>query len=347
MRQPAEYLKLWHDINRELWRCAVNQTPPRPFIRAELWRRVDHAKHLEKNAAIRMMRTKSPPCAIFKACCWIVESGVMTPNGTRLPDDSALAPENAAIPAVWPQSYPGVDISQNATQNTPQTDHYEFLVQAFVYAAQAATLAGLQPNEIDFQIDFSQNRWAVEGTQANPFAQIRVNFFYITAPPKIWNAIFAAIVRHHPPSRQIAERYVRSVEAQTLLAVYSDISPLKVHDVYDLSQMFDEINAEYFNNAIPKPILAWTTRPNFRTLGTYNFHWDTICISRILNDQRVPENAVRFILYHEMLHIKHGLHRVSGRALAHTPEFRADEARFPNRDEIENTLRKLREIVKN
>ncbi|MBQ9395125.1 MAG: M48 family peptidase, partial [Proteobacteria bacterium] len=106
------------------------------------------------------------------------------------------------------------------------------------------------------------------------------------------------------------------------------------------------INAEYFNNAIPKPILAWTTRPNFRTLGTYNFHWDTICLSRILNDHRVPENAVRFILYHEMLHIKHGLYRVAGRAFAHTPQFRADEDKFPNRSEIEHTLRKLRELVK-
>ncbi|MBQ9393938.1 MAG: hypothetical protein IJU23_00240, partial [Proteobacteria bacterium] len=244
MRQPAEYLKLWSDINRELWRCAANQTTPRPFIRAELWRRVDHAKHLEKTAAIRMMRAKTPPCAIFKACCWIVESGAMTPDGTHLPDDSALAPENAAIPAAWPQSYPGVDISQTARADTDAArarDNYEILVHAFVYAAQAATLMGLQPNEIDFQIDFSQNRWSVKGTRENPFAQIRVNFFYLTAPPKIWNAIFAAIVRHHPSSRQIAEKYVRSVDAQTLLAIYSDISPLKVHDVYDLSQMFDEI----------------------------------------------------------------------------------------------------------
>ncbi len=179
-----------------------------------------------------------------------------------------------------------------------------------------------------------------------PFKRITVNFFYLLANPKVWNAIFQAIVRNHAPSRRMAERYVQSVEAQQLLAVYAELSPLRTHDVYDLNTMFDELNIQYFGGALPKPMLAWTTRANYRTLGTYNFHWDIICISKILNDKRVPKVAVEFVVYHEMLHIKHGLHHIAGRSVSHTPEFRADEQLFAGWQEANEIHRNLRELVK-
>ncbi len=349
MRQPTEYVRLWHDINRELWRAAVNGVSPKPFVRAELWRRVDHARLLEKSASIRMARQKTPPCAIYKACCWLVESGALSPGGVHMPQQSALDPENAAIPNIWPESYPGVDLSEQADklEHTEQkVDHYEQFVHAFIFAAQAARNVGLEPEKIEFYFDFSRNRWLVEGTEQVPFKRISVNFFYLTASPKIWNALFLAIVKGNVMSRRMVERYAQSVDAQQLLAVYTEISPLKVHDAYDLSAMFDSLNAEYFNSALPKPMLAWTTRANYRTLGTYNFHWDIICLSRILNDSRVPEVAVRYVLYHEMLHIKHGLQNVAGRSFAHTPEFRRDEMRFKGWEEASAIHQKLRDIVK-
>lgn len=348
MRQPPEYSKLWRGINVELWKAAIENVPPRAFVRAELWRRVDHARLLEKSAAIRMARKKTPPCAIFKACCWLVESGSFTPNGQKMPSESALSPENAAIPATWPKCYPGVDIQSQpspASQSAP-LDHYQLFVNAFFYAAQAAQNVGLDPHQIEFEFDFSNNRWRVEGTDKVPVKKISINFFYLAASPKIWNAIFEAIVNNHAPSRKIAERYVHSIEAQQLLATYADLSPLKSHDVYDLSAMFDALNAEYFNNKLPKPILAWTTRANYRTLGTYNFHWDIICISKIFNDKRVPIIAVEFVLYHEMLHIKHGLRHEAGRSYSHTPEFRLDEQKFKGWQEATAIHYKLRELVK-
>lgn len=347
MRQPAEYTKLWRDINRELWRAAVNGLPPRALVRAELWRRVDHTKLLEKSAAIKMAHKKKPTCAIFKVCCWLVESGAFTPNGCSLPTQSASAPPNAAIPQVRPQSYLGVMLSQEEVQaqKHEEKDHYETFVHAFIFAAQAAQNVGLNPQDIEFEFDFSKNRWIVEGTRTAPFQRIRVNFLYLHATPKVWNALFEAIVHNHHDSRKMAERYVQSVDAQQLLTIYCDISPLRTYDVYDLSEMFDQINAQYFDNAIPRPMLAWTTRANYRTLGTYNFHWDLICISKLMNDRRVPKIAVEFVLYHEMLHIKHGLHNVGGRSISHTPAFRADEMKFNGWQEAVEIHKNLRRLV--
>ncbi len=352
MPQSAEsraYRQLWHDMNRELWRAAADGTAPRNLIRAELWRRVDHTRILEKSASIRMMRRHTPPSAVYKACEWLVQDGMRSKDGLSMPTESALDAENAARPLIWPMSYPGVDTDAplpDAEQPQTPSDHFDRFVHAFVFASQAAINVGLDPHHFIFEFDLSRNRWIVEGTNDTPFKRICVNFLYMTAGPKIWNAIFEAIVHRHAPSRRIAERYVQSVDAQQILAIYSDISPLMVHDVYDLSAMFDELNQEYFNNALPKPILAWTPRANYRTLGTYNFHWDIICISRIMNDRRVPEIAVRFVLYHEMLHIKHGLHNQGGRAVSHTPQFRADEMKFKGWEEATRIHQQLRDLVK-
>jgi hypothetical protein len=352
MRQPPEYSRLWRDINRELWRAAADGKPPKSFVRAELWRRVDHARVLEKSAAIKMARKKTPPCAIFKACLWLVETGALSPQGpAQMPSENAADPKFAARLERLPEAWPGVEIvsaDNNATfaaDSEPLVDHFQLFVNAFIYAAQAARNVGLNPHQIDFDFDFSRNRWSAEGTVQNPVMRLKVNFFYICANPKIWNAIFEAVVHSHLPSKRMAERYAHSTEAQAMLAIYTDITPSQTQDVYDLSAMFDALNAEYFNGQIPKPLLAWTTRANYRTLGTYNFHWNIITISRIMNDPRVPEIAVRFVLYHEMLHIRHGARRVNGRFMAHTPEVQADEKRFEGWEEANRIHQKLRELV--
>lgn len=355
MRQPPEYSRLWHDINRELWRAAAEEKPPRSLVRAELWRRMDHARLLEKTAAIKMKRKNTPPCAIFKACSWLVETGAISPDGpVSMPVESAQDPQYAARFAPGKEMWPGVDIHAKANKTeTPSAandakalDHFQLFVNAFVYAAQAARNVGLDPHQIDFEFEFSRNRWSVEGTAANPVMRLRVNFFYLRANPKIWNALFEAIVHHHPSSKRMVERYANSTEAQCMMAIYTDIALSQAQDVYDLSVMFDELNDQYFNGQIPKPLLAWTTRANYRTLGTYNFHWHIITISRIMNDARVPEIAVRFVLYHEMLHIRHGARRVNGRFMAHTPEFQADEKKFKDWEKAVEIHHQLRQLVK-
>lgn len=336
--------RFWSDLNRELWRATAENIPPRSFIRAELWRRVDHIRRLEKSAAIRMAQKSKPLGSAYRACRWLVETGPVGEQA-QIPQQDANSPDNAVIPKEWPEYYPGIDI-HNPSQTNDETDHYNLFVRAFVYAAQAARNVGLDPKSFEFTFDFSKHRWIVQGSDSHPFARISVNFFYLLAPPKIWNALFTAIVKNHAPSRSIAEKFAHSSSAQTMLAVYVDISPLKIHDVYNLSDLFDQLNAEFFNQALPKPILAWTSREQYHTLGSYNYHWDIILISRLLNNRLIPEFIVRFILYHEMLHIKHGAYRDSNGLRAHTPAFRADERAFPQYEEAEEFLKHIREFVK-
>ena len=341
MRQPTGYTKLWKDINRALWECAVAYIQPRNFIRAELWRRVDHARILEKSASIRMARRNSGPSPIFRACCWIVDSsteGDIPAPSPSLPQPR-VSPEGHVFPGATLSKAPQADHAQSS-------DHYQRFVDAFFYAARAAEAAGVDPKKFDFEFIFSEDRWVVHGTPQNPLCRLHVNFFYLTAGPRIWKALFDAIVHKDLSSRRIAEKYAQSTAAQNLLAVYCDISPLKTGDVYNLDALFDDLNTQYFDGLLPRPMLAWTTRATYRTLGTYNFFWGILCLSRILNDSRVPELAVRFVLYHEMVHIKHGAKIKNSKLMSHTPEFKADEQRFEGYEEAEKIRARIRDIVK-
>lgn len=99
-------------------------------------------------------------------------------------------------------------------------------------------------------------------------------------------------------------------------------------DVYDLEEIFAEVNDEYFRGSIKKPILSWSSRRTFRILGHHDSTHDTIVISKSLDDEKVPRFIAKYVLFHEMLHILHPTKVHNGKRYNHTPEFRRDERKF-------------------
>lgn len=99
-------------------------------------------------------------------------------------------------------------------------------------------------------------------------------------------------------------------------------------DIYDLDEIFDELNHEYFRNVIPKPTLSWSLRKTYNILGHHDATHDTIIISKSLDSHKVPRFIVRYVVFHEMLHIHHPTKIVNGKRYNHTPEFKRDENKF-------------------
>jgi hypothetical protein len=97
---------------------------------------------------------------------------------------------------------------------------------------------------------------------------------------------------------------------------------------HDLGPMFGALNAEYFEGRLPRPRLGWSARPWRSQFGCYDPSLDQIVMNKRLDRADVPSYAVEFILYHEMLHVKHPLRAAACGLQAHTPEFRAEEKRF-------------------
>jgi hypothetical protein len=100
--------------------------------------------------------------------------------------------------------------------------------------------------------------------------------------------------------------------------------------LHELSGMFEELNRKYFESALRRPRLGWSARPWRRQLGCFDPALDQIVLSSRLDRPRVPRYVVEYVLYHEMLHVKHPVRRALCGLQSHSADFRAEERRFPH-----------------
>ena len=110
---------------------------------------------------------------------------------------------------------------------------------------------------------------------------------------------------------------------------------------FNLEQIFARLNRRYFNGELPAVTLSWSARKSKRILGHHDYAHDMIVISRLLDSPDVPELLIEFVMYHEMLHMKHNPKVVKGRRIYHSAAFRADERRFDQFDAAQAALEKL------
>ncbi len=90
------------------------------------------------------------------------------------------------------------------------------------------------------------------------------------------------------------------------------------------------------------PRLGWSRTRSTRRFGHHDGDHDCIILSRALDDPKVPEFVLDFVVYHELLHIVHPPRMGSGnKRIVHPREFRAAEARFPQRKEAEAWLTRI------
>jgi hypothetical protein len=99
-------------------------------------------------------------------------------------------------------------------------------------------------------------------------------------------------------------------------------------EFYDLDEIFDALNRIYFKNSLPKPVLSWSSRKTYRILGHHDSTHETVIVSRSLDDKKVPQFVVEYVVFHEMLHIFHPTEHRNGRRYNHTPAFRRNERKF-------------------
>ncbi len=111
--------------------------------------------------------------------------------------------------------------------------------------------------------------------------------------------------------------------------------------VYDLESLFDELNERYFAGALARPMISWSARRARRVLGHHDHIHGAVVISRLLDSPRIPRFVLEYVLFHEMLHVKHPARVVEGRTVYHSRDFRKDERRFDHYEEAVRWLEKI------
>ena len=110
---------------------------------------------------------------------------------------------------------------------------------------------------------------------------------------------------------------------------------------YNLEAVFEALNMQYFDGLLARPQLGWSRQASRSMLGHFDPSHNAIIISRIFDNADVPEVALEYVMFHEMLHLRCPVEHNGVRRRVHTREFRQAEKRFAKLGEAKETLKKL------
>ena len=108
---------------------------------------------------------------------------------------------------------------------------------------------------------------------------------------------------------------------------------------YDLTSIFEELNWKYFHGLMARPLLGWSLRPSKTTLGHFDPSHNAIVLSSLLDSAKAPDLAVKYVMFHEMLHLKFPTEHQGTRRCVHTRSFKAAEREFEGFLESKTVLR--------
>jgi predicted metal-dependent hydrolase len=111
--------------------------------------------------------------------------------------------------------------------------------------------------------------------------------------------------------------------------------------VYDLDSIFEDLNLRLFGGLMARPRVSWSQSRARNLLGHYDPAHNAIVVSRIFDHPAVPRYAVEYIVYHEMLHLRHPVKLNGSRRCVHSAAFRAEEKLFPQLEAAQRFLRRL------
>ncbi|MGA8041266.1 MAG: M48 family peptidase [Terracidiphilus sp.] len=110
---------------------------------------------------------------------------------------------------------------------------------------------------------------------------------------------------------------------------------------YHLEEVFDALNLRFFGGLLGRPELTWSESVAKRSLGHYDAAHNTIVVSRVFDRPSSPRYAIEYLLYHEMLHLKHPVKMRGVRRCVHSREFKAEERLFPQLGEAMAFIKRL------
>ncbi|MEE4194264.1 MAG: SprT-like domain-containing protein [Anaerolineae bacterium] len=129
-------------------------------------------------------------------------------------------------------------------------------------------------------------------------------------------------------TKSASYRSIANTLHQFASAVYYE--PDACGTTHHLKDSFHRVNWAYFDGKQTLPHLQWSKRATQRKLGHYNPIPDTIQLSSVLDSPVVPEYALDYVMYHEMVHRELGIAEVNGRKSSHNTAFHQMEKEYAN-----------------
>ena len=182
--------------------------------------------------------------------------------------------------------------------------------------------------------------------------KLRVSDLLEGAPESVLRAIFhilLAKIYRKPISPEHATRYRRYVSSHDMANKSHLVRQIRGRKkilsaqghAYDLEAIFDDLNAKWFHGLLARPVMTWSGVKARNSLGHYDPAHNDIVVSKVFDHPGIPQYVVEYIVYHEMLHLKHPVKLRGSRRCVHPKEFQEEEKRFPQLEEAKAFLKKI------
>ena len=182
--------------------------------------------------------------------------------------------------------------------------------------------------------------------------KLRISDLLEGAPESVLHAIFHILIAkiyRKPIESEHATRYRRYVGSHDVtrkahlvrqMRGRKRIASAQGH-IYDLEAIFEDLNTRFFYGLLARPQMTWSGVHARNSLGHYDPAHNAIVVSKIFDHPRVPKYAVEYLVYHEMLHLKHPVKLRGSRRCVHPKEFMEEEKLFPHLEQAKEFLKRL------
>jgi len=171
----------------------------------------------------------------------------------------------------------------------------------------------------------------LSAVQKTGVQHVRLHEMFLAAGPDIIEEIIV-FIRKRRSGLPLFRRFVRDNSAVIRKKPPQKVSIKTAGRYYDLLDLYDEVNQEYFGGRIASAI-TWSVAgarvgARKRTLGSYSSNSDLIRINPVLDTRNVPRYFIKYVVYHEMLHAGITIQQKGSRRCVHSSEFRRREKMF-------------------
>lgn len=208
-----------------------------------------------------------------------------------------------------------------------------------------------EPRQVDFRVKPYVNTMGKLHLRDGVLV-VRISDLIAGAPSTVREALawilFSKMFRRRPPAHWVLH-YRQFMNRRDVRRTHQTVRQARGRkyvsgpqgEFYNLDPLFDEIRDRFFDPLMPKPQLGWSRRPSRTLLGHFDHAHNAIILSRLLDRPEVPRLAVEYVLFHEMLHLKHPVEHQGSRRRVHTRPFREDEKKFPGLAQAKEMLKRL------
>jgi hypothetical protein len=184
-------------------------------------------------------------------------------------------------------------------------------------------------------LKINNNRSTMLSVKWEPdFTKVSLHRMFLRAPKNVMQELACYLKREHDTLAPNIKAYIEDNLQKLDYSYQLNLKKLDTKGrVYDLQQIYDDLNREYCNGELNLYITwfgnARRSSSNRITFGLFHDPLRLIKINRLLDSEHFPPYFVAYIIYHEMLHYVCPTYVDSkGIKQIHSKAFRAREKQF-------------------